>query len=209
MLESFKDQIDPELLAAKLMGRWRSGVPLSQSPKSDSAAIREEDLNRFDYVKSERAPFAVDDPAGERCPIGAHIRRVNPRSQRVLGGGGHNHRVVRRGVPFGPVYVPGVEDGLDRGLVGFFINARIENQFEFVMQTWVDAGGFAAGLPGPSKDVIAAGDTTATTSFEVPMSHPKATLRIPAVGAFIQTLGAAYCFIPSVSALRYLTQLNR
>ena len=35
-LQSKKDQIDPELLAAKLCGRWRNGVPLALSPDTDS-----------------------------------------------------------------------------------------------------------------------------------------------------------------------------
>ncbi len=37
-LQSKKDQIDPELLAAKICGRWRNGVPLVLSPDTDSPA---------------------------------------------------------------------------------------------------------------------------------------------------------------------------
>ena len=37
-LQSNKDQIDPELLAAKICGRWRNGVPLALSPDTDSPA---------------------------------------------------------------------------------------------------------------------------------------------------------------------------
>ena len=35
-LQSNKDRIDPELLAAKICGRWRNGVPLALSPDTDS-----------------------------------------------------------------------------------------------------------------------------------------------------------------------------
>src|SRR5258706_8355954 len=35
-LQSNKDKIDPELLAAKICGRWRNGVPLALSPEKDS-----------------------------------------------------------------------------------------------------------------------------------------------------------------------------
>ena len=34
-LQSNKDKIDPELLAAKMCGRWRNGVPLALSPETD------------------------------------------------------------------------------------------------------------------------------------------------------------------------------
>jgi hypothetical protein len=37
-LQSNKGTIDPELLAAKICGRWRNGVPLALSPESDSPA---------------------------------------------------------------------------------------------------------------------------------------------------------------------------
>ena len=37
-LQSNKDKIDPELLAAKMCGRWRNGVPLALSPDTDSPA---------------------------------------------------------------------------------------------------------------------------------------------------------------------------
>ena len=35
-LQSNKDKIDPEFLAAKMCGRWRNGVPLALSPETDS-----------------------------------------------------------------------------------------------------------------------------------------------------------------------------
>jgi hypothetical protein len=194
-------------LAAKLLGRWRNGVPLARSPLSAAAELPDEELNRFDYVETARAPQSVDDAKGQRCPIGAHIRRVNPRGQRVLGGGGHLHRIVRRGVPFGPPHVPGTTDSIDRGLVGFFINAQIESQFEFIMQAWVNEGGFAAGLAAGSRDVFASADTTAAGFIDIAMPAPQPQLRVPTLGSFVQTLGAAYCFLPSVTAIRYLAQL--
>ena len=40
-LQSNKDRIDPELLAAKMCGRWRNGVPLALSPDTDSPAGRD------------------------------------------------------------------------------------------------------------------------------------------------------------------------
>ena len=85
LLQSNKDRIDPELLAAKLLGRWRNGVPLALSPDTDSppGGITPEELNNFEYVNSDGS----GDPRGLRCPVGAHIRRCNPRGQPVAGQG--------------------------------------------------------------------------------------------------------------------------
>ena len=54
-LQSNKDKIDPELLAAKMCGRWRNGVPLALSPETDSppGGIPPEQLNNFEYVNAD------------------------------------------------------------------------------------------------------------------------------------------------------------
>ncbi len=53
-LQKNKDKIDPELLAAKMCGRWRNGVPLALSPETDSpAGISPDQLNNFGYVNSD------------------------------------------------------------------------------------------------------------------------------------------------------------
>ena len=146
-LQSNKDRIDPELLAAKICGRWRNGVPLALSPDTDSppGGITPEELNDFEYVNRDGS----GDPRGQLCPVGAHIRRCNPRGQPVAGqgtpGGSNNsHRLIRRGMPYGPAYDPSVPyDGVERGLLGYFVNSYIENQYEFVLKEWAEAGEFA------------------------------------------------------------------
>ena len=79
-LESNADKIDPELLAAKICGRWRNGVPLALSADTDNPAgrIAPGELNDFQYVEADGS----GDPKGINCPVGAHIRRVNPRGRR-------------------------------------------------------------------------------------------------------------------------------
>jgi hypothetical protein len=66
-LQSNKDKIDPELLAAKMLGRWRNGVPLALSPDTDSPAggIPSGQLNNFGYVDAD----GTGDPKGIRCPV--------------------------------------------------------------------------------------------------------------------------------------------
>src|SRR5439155_27006571 len=99
---SSKAGTDPETLAAKVCGRWRNGTPLALSPDAPTE-VPPEKLNDFDYVSTDPA---LDDTYGWRCPVGSHIRRTNPRSERVVGGGGHLHRIIRRAIPYGPPFDP-------------------------------------------------------------------------------------------------------
>ena len=61
---------EQELLAAKLMGRWRSGAPLVLAPEKDDPSIADDPQrnNNFNYAKM--------DPQGYAVPLGSHIRRM-------------------------------------------------------------------------------------------------------------------------------------
>jgi deferrochelatase/peroxidase EfeB len=213
-LQSHRDVIDPELLAAKICGRWRNGVPLELSPDTDSppGGIKLDRLNDFDYVNKDGS----GDPLGLRCPIGAHTRRVNPRGQPIKGqgvpGGSNNsHRVIRRGMPYGPAYTPGApEDGIDRGLMGYIINASIENQFEFVMREWLNGYEFvgASRLNPKSRDLVTSRDSEGENVFEIPQANGAPPLAITGFSSFVTTRASAYCFLPSITALKFIAALN-
>ena len=197
--------IDPEEVAAKLCGRWRNGVPLVVSPHTASPdpPVAEEAMNNFDYVTGDGRHHGVDDPAGRRCPIGSHIRRTNPRSARVAGGNGHRRRIVRRGLPYGPPYDPEhPNDGIPRGLLGLFIGVSLADQFEFIMSEWVNDGVFAPGL-GRTKDPLIGGSGSGEQRFEIPVEGGRPRV-ISGFSSFVTTRGAAYCFLPSFTALRWI-----
>jgi Dyp-type peroxidase family len=201
--ESARTGIDQELLAAKLCGRWRNGVPLTLSPDSATPhpPIAADRLNFFDYVDPGGRPELAD-PLGRRCPIGSHIRRANPRSSRVAGSG-LSHRIVRRGLPYGPPYDPAhPDDGHERGLVGMFIGVDIKDQFEFITSEWLDDGAFAPGL-GSTKDPLTGANDPAESRFTIPGA---ATLN--GFSRFVTTRGGAYCFLPSMTALRHIAALS-
>jgi deferrochelatase/peroxidase EfeB len=188
------------VVAAKVCGRWRNGVPLILSPHSDAPEppLPEERYNDFDYAGDDHA-----DPRGVRCPVGSHIRRTNPRSSRVAGGGGTLHRLVRRGLPFGPPFDPNhPDDGIARGLVGMFIGVSPADQFEFVMAEWVDNGRFAPGL-GVSTDPLIGAGSGRRRRFEIAVGEGP-SLRLKGFASFVRTLGGVYCFLPSLTALRWL-----
>jgi deferrochelatase/peroxidase EfeB len=212
-LQSNKDKIDPELLAAKICGRWRNGVPLALSPDTDSppGGIPPEQLNNFEYVNADGS----GDPKGLRCPVGAHMRRINPRGQPVTGqgqpGGSNNtHRVIRRGMPYGPVYDPSQPyDGVERGLLGYFINSSIENQYEFVLGHWVNDSEFAGAvrLPPKSKDPMIGTQDPAESIFAIPQVNG-APIKITGFSSFVTTRAAAYCFLPSITAIKFISKLG-
>jgi deferrochelatase/peroxidase EfeB len=185
-----------ELIAAKFCGRWRNGTPLVLSPDTDSPdpPLAPEQLNDFDYVPG--------DERGLACPVGAHIRRMYPRNSRVAGSGGHLHRIVRRGLTYGPAYDPGhPHDGIERGLLGMFIGVSLRDQFEFLMAEWANDGLFAPGLGGARDPVIGANDAGPGT-FTVPGAAGRTVLS--GLPRLVTTRGGAYCFLPSLPALRYL-----
>jgi deferrochelatase/peroxidase EfeB len=213
-LQSNKDKIDPELLAAKMCGRWRNGVPLALSPDTDRPAggITPEQMNNFEYVN----PDGSGDPRGLRCPVGAHMRRINPRGQPVAGqahpGGSNNtHRLIRRGMPYGPVYDPSQPyDGIERGLLGYFINSSIENQYEFVLSQWVNDSEFAGAvrLHPKSKDPMIGSQDPAESIFVIPQAAGAPPIKITGLMSFVTTKAAAYCFLPSITAIKFISNLK-
>ncbi|MFH9658094.1 Dyp-type peroxidase [Streptomyces sp. NPDC017248] len=185
---------EEELLAAKMVGRWPSGAPLALAPERDDPELAADPqrVNNFMYREN--------DDRGLRCPAGAHIRRNNPRDATIVGDA-RMHRLIRRGTTYGPPLPEGVleDDGADRGLVGVFIGAHLERQFEFIKAEWVNDGNFI-GYPG-EKDPVA-GHHDGTGSATIPEKPVRRRLRnLP---SFVVTRGGEYCFVPGLRALRWL-----
>ena len=192
--------IDGPKLAAKMVGRWQNGVPLEVSPDTDTPAepIPLEKHNNYDYK---------DDPKGYRCPVGSHMRRNNPRNSPIAGDSGLKHRIVRRGLPYGPLFDPGnPDDGVERGLVGLFIVVSLKDQFEFLMTEWVNGSLFAPGLGG-TKDPILGDNSGGTGRFVIPVRGAQPIV-VTGFSRLVQTRGAAYGFLPSLSGLQYLASLT-
>ena len=83
---------EQELVAAKLMGRWRSGAPLVLTPDNDDPELGTDPQrnNNFNYKEM--------DPHGYAVPLGAHMRRMNPRDTAA---NMNRRRMIRRGQPTG------------------------------------------------------------------------------------------------------------
>jgi Dyp-type peroxidase family len=189
---------DEELLAAKMMGRWRSGTPLALRPMHDDPELGADPRRNNAFL------FKEDDAIGYHTPCGSHIRRMNPRDADVAGVV-RIHRMIRRGTSYGPPLPEGVleDDGLDRGLMFAFVGANLGRQFEFVQSEWMNDGSFFGG--DAMKDPVA-GASSGEDTFSFPR-RPLA-MRLRGLTRFVVTRGGEYCFLPSLNALRWLGELD-
>lgn len=186
---------EQERLAAKMMGRWRSGAPLALCPMHDDPALGADRERNNDYLYG-------DDRVGYKTPPGSHTRRANPRDASVAGVV-RLHRMIRRGTAYGPELPEGAieDDGADRGLMFAFVGSHLGRQFEFVQSEWLDGGSFL-GL-GDVKDPIAgANEEDATFAFP---SRP-IPRRLPGLSRFVVTRGGEYAFMPGLGALRWIAE---
>jgi len=193
--------LSTEKVAAKVVGRWASGASLVQSPDSDPG---EPGSNGFGY--------AEHDLNGLRCPIGAHVRRTNPRDSsednpEATLDSTRNHRILRRGRPYGRPLPPAASDEVvdeadeERGLLFLCLNTDIERQFEFIQHTWIN-NPFFAGLNGEIDPLVGA-HPAPCGPFTVPDEPVRR--QVSGMSGFVSTRGGAYLFLPGVAALRYLS----
>ena len=203
-------------LAARMMGRWPSGAPLVMSPERDEPRFH--DRNDFLYD---------DDAAGFACPLGAHIRRTHPRAVLKPYGMAESlsmseaHRLLRRGRVFGPplfdaaalqklegsaaeALVDLADDGVARGIHFFCVNASIKSQFEFVQQTWCNNPRFG-GLTVNRDPVTGDNARSGGPSSHMEIPRRPVAYRTAALPRFVIVRGGAYLFMPSLTALRFLS----
>jgi Dyp-type peroxidase family len=185
-----------ELVAAKLVGRWPDGSPLALRPEAPDPQLG--------YDKQRANDFAYgDDPEGWRCPRGAHVRRANPRD--ALGWEGRltaRHRILRRGMPYGPPLPDGADhDGTPRGLIFVCLQASIARQFEIVQSRWCNDGN-AFGLGSQPDPVTGPAGRDVRHIVEGDPPHVVSPLR-----TCVECRGGEYLFVPGLAALRALPGL--
>ncbi|UDY37975.1 Dyp-type peroxidase [Dermatobacter hominis] len=188
----------PDLLAAKLVGRWPDGTPLATSPDGPDPRIADDPARVNDFR------FA-DDPEGLRCPVGAHVRRMNPRDGAGVGGTmTTRHRIIRRGLPYGPRLADdgGVprDDGVDRGLLFVGFVADIERQFEFLQRRWAYDGD-ALRLGRDPDPLLGPPEPHDGARFKVPGAPP---YLLPIDRPLVVLRGGGYFFQPGIAALTTL-----
>ena len=187
-----------EIVAAQMCGRWRNGTPYALSPDTMNPEPGVS-LTNFDYT------------AQSRCPVGAHMRRANPRGgpivQRIAT---FSRRLVRRGMSYGPDFDPenfdrDNPDKCERGLLGNFIGANLGAQFEAVMCDWLNLGLQSPEITG-SNDPLLGANSPETSRFDLTLKNG-GTITIRGFPRFVTARGGAYTFLPSLTAIRYLSEL--
>jgi Dyp-type peroxidase family len=189
-----------ELLAAKLVGRWRSGAPLTLAPEVDYPALGADPHRNNDFNYSS-------DPRGRQAPFGCHIRRMNPRDTKLTRLTDVNlHRLIRRGTTYGPPYdknaLSEADDQVPHGAYFLFISAKAMDTIEFLQQEWINDGNFI-GI-GSERDPII-GRQVDGASFTIPR-YPVRRL-VHGIETFNVLRGGEYFFMPSISALNWLANL--
>lgn len=211
--------MDPDLLGARMVGRWKSGAPMVTAPLQDDPGLAEQPLliNDFEFTQ---------DAAARRCPYAAHIRKSYPRDDITPAGAGlptqfeqreaseadtQTHRIRRAGIPFGDE----VSDSeakqnktlQDRGLMFVCYQTSIVQQFEFILKFWVNNPQFppaSGGVAGHDPILGQANGANRTRTFggahvNYPTGPVGAAVQLPS--DFVVPTGGGYFFVPSISAL--------
>jgi Dyp-type peroxidase family len=227
-----------EALAAKFAGRWRNGAPLALFPTQEAAdafvaeyyALKKKgagasatDKARLAQLESQWSGFDFNnDLEGARCPFGAHVRRVNPRSALMYakkGAFGHDafdspgalsnrRRLLRRGLPYGLATDPPTDDG-DHGVVMLIVSADLSRQFEFVQQQWM-AYGNDFNLANDTDPLLGnhGANENCRADGRMMIEGDKATGKPPyfcgGIPTLVETRGGEYFFVPSMTCLRMI-----
>lgn len=192
--------VRPDYVAEKMIGRRREGRSFNDPCRDNN--------------------FLFDaDHDGRRCPLGAHIRRANPRD--TLGFESRlvdRHRILRRSVPYGELVGSNqreadVNDPAEgQGLIFIGLCASLTRQFEFIQRQWINFGNDFS--QGDDRDPVV-GSHDGTGGMVIPpnawdpgdattLSAGEPAVFCRQLPPFVQTRGGDYFFLPGIEALRRL-----
>ena len=168
------------------------------TPAAPGSTLPDDTLQDFDYGT---------DTVGAPCPFSAHTRHANSRGGPlvVTVGDKVNRRIMRRADAYCPRYNGAdTDDGRSRGLAGHFIGVMFSTQFEFVMSQWVNSATFASNRDTGIDPLL--GNVPDGSTFTYWESG--APVVVEGLSRFVTTKGGLYCFIPSITAIRWMAKME-
>ncbi|RYP13153.1 hypothetical protein DL765_007028 [Monosporascus sp. GIB2] len=192
-----------ELLGARLTGRWKSGAPLAITPLRDDPDLAKdpERNNKFNF----------DPNSQEACPFAAHVRKMNPRGDIPLEQSINPHRVLRRGIQYGPE-VSAEERAQnrtekDRGLLFVSYQSSLKDGFQFLQKSWANPTTFPPGKtqqPGQDPLIGQIVDSDNQGARSMTGANPDDTGSTLDLGfqKWVVAKGGEYFFSPSMPVLR-------
>ena len=196
-----------ELAGALVVGRFEDGSPVTLSDEAKGA----NPPNDFNYA---------NDP-GSRCPMHAHIRKVNPRGTAATE---REHIMPRRGIPFTdvpravhPSDLPGSENLADFdlkvkpdlpttgvGLLFMAYNSNLTKQFVFTQQSWANDAGFPSTGVGADPIIGQGADTSVVQTWPVKWDDVGGGTKTLNFANFVTMRGGEYFFAPSLTFFKNL-----
>lgn len=196
-----------ETVKAKMAGRWSDGVPLMVAPTYSEwqkfNALPDFPEKRIAYINFRYH----DDPHGIKCPLTAHIRRVNTRDMLDPAGSSvlnNRRRLLRRGIPYGTWSADTATDDGEHGIIFMAICASLFRQFEFVQQQWLQYG-LDANAGNDTCPLLGHHDEDAKFVIPSDPASGKPPFICSKLPQFVETRGGDYFFLPSLTALRMIT----
>ena len=158
-----------EYATALVMGRYPDGTSLaaSETPLHEDRAS-----DAFTYE---------GDPAGAKCPLASHARKMNPRRSAV----GNEHVIMRRSTLY-------KDSESDRGVLFQCFQRDIGNRFEFLWHSWANSVNHPEPSTGPDP-LIGKGNT----AQRWPKSYGSSEFVECPMHRFVTLLGGEYFYVPS------------
>lgn len=203
-------------VAAKMVGRWRDGTSLVRYPHRPGTGWSEDPADPgadgpIDVEPDNGFLLGAEDPIGHRCPFGAHVRRTNPRDTLTPGSMeqlaiNNRHRILRMGRRYEAYEHGGTSE--TEGLFFMCLNSELERQFEFIQQTWVMAMQFM-GVENEVDAILGRGshkpDDSPHKTARLTIPTPHGPIYVRNLRDVVQVRGGGYFFLPSKSALAWLS----
>ncbi|PVH81248.1 peroxidase TAP [Cadophora sp. DSE1049] len=219
--EGPRNGLTPDLLGAKLVGRWKNGAPVENFPLQPVSEEEKANFKAAAKDSSQNDNFRYQQYVKQKhCPYAAHTRKTNPRDDIAFNVSAHQeHRIIRRGIQYGPevteeetaTATSSPDLKLERGLLFVCYQSDLSKGFSFIQKTWANNASFPDNndtdpeIPFPGFDPIIGAahfnkpePSRQMVGFDAESQGKSLDLS----DEWVIAKGGEYFFSPSISALQ-------